>query len=397
MARHILKMVWNRKSANALVILEIFISFLVVFAVVAMTTQLLSYYRRPLGFDYDNLWDVAISTSVAAVFGEAPEDMMATIERMRTELEAYDQVEGVAVSVYAPYGSSRSRMTWDEDEGFGTRTQYMRVSPSFLDVLGLELVAGRWFEPSDEHVHWTPVVISQELAEYTFGSEEAVGQVVVDNEEYEYRVLGVVSTFRRQGEFTPPVKVLFEAMWPSTPVRFPRRHLQIKLTAGTTAAFEETIMKTLRGVAPRWSYDLQAIEAKRESYLRERLAPIFAVSLVAVFLMVMVALGLMGVLWQNVTQRTRELGLRRAKGATKQNIYRQILSELLVVSGLGILLGMVVVAQVPILDFVPLDADIFASALGLSAVILLSLTAVCGLYPSWLATRIRPAEALHYE
>ena len=156
-------------------------------------------------------------------------------------------------------------------------------------------------------------------------------------------------------------------------------------------------MKTLRGVAPAWSFDLQSVEARRESYLREHLAPVFAVSLVAVFLMVMVALGLMGVLWQNVTQRTRELGLRRAKGATQQNIYRQILSELLVVSGLGILLGTAVVAQVPILDFVPLDGDVFATALGLSAFLLLTLTAVCGLYPSWLATRIQPAEALHYE
>ena len=43
--------------------------------------------------------------------------------------------------------------------------------------------------------------------------------------------------------------------------------------------------------------------------------PLIAVGLVAGFLMLMVALGLLGVLWQNVTQRTREMGLRRAKGA----------------------------------------------------------------------------------
>jgi putative ABC transport system permease protein len=396
MARHIFKMVWNRKSANALVVLEIFISFLVLFAVVAMTTQFVSYYRTPLGFEYENRWDIGISTGGSG-FGDAPADMGMTIERMRVELEVHDQVESVAVAVFGPYESGRSSTQWTDAE---IRTHSMRVSLSYLETMGMTLEQGRWFEPSDEHVHWIPTVLSRELAEAAFGSEDPIGQVVIekdDDGDDEYRVVGVVSTFRRQGEFAPPVNVLFRAAWPADPVRFPRRHLQVELSAGTTAAFEETMMKTLQGVAPSWSFDLQSVEGMRESYVREHMVPIFAVSTVAAFLMVMVALGLMGVLWQNVTQRTRELGLRRAKGATQQNIYRQILSELLIVAGLGIVLGTIVVVQVPILDLAALDVEVFVKALVLSTVSLLSLTALCGLYPAWLATRIRPAEALHYE
>lgn len=402
MARHIFKMVWNRKGANSLVILEIFISFLVVFGVVATGTQLLSYYRTPLGFEYDNLWDVGIDTG-AAFFDGPPPDMGETVERLRTELLAHDEVRGVAVSVFEPYLSGRSVMDWGGTDGQPrVDTELMRVSPSYLDVLGLRLVAGRWFEPADEHVHWIATVVSEELAKNAFGDENPIGKVVVEKDDdegtsEEYRVVGVVSTFRRMGELRPPGNVLFRPLWPSGEIHFPRRHLQVKLAPGTTAAFEETMMKTLGGVAPGWSFDLQSVETSREHYLRTQLAPLFVISLVAVFLMLMVGLGLVGVLWQNVTQRTRELGLRRAKGATQRNIYHQILSELFMIAGLGVVLGTVVVAQVPILHVAELEGRVFVIALVLSAAILLGLTALCGLYPSWLATRVQPAEALHYE
>lgn len=402
MARHIFKMVWNRKGANSLVILEIFISFLVVFGVVTTAAQLLSYYRMPLGFDYDNLWDVGIDTG-QAFFDGPPPDMGDTIERLRTELLAHDEIEGVAVSVFEPYLSGRSTRDWAGHEGRPrVDTEVMQVSPSYLDVLGLHLVAGRWFEPADEHLHWTATVVSEELAKDAFGDEDPLGQVVVEKDEdegtsQEYRVVGVVSSFRRMGELEPPHNVLFEPLWATGVITFPRRHLQVKLAPGTTAAFEETMMKTLRGVAPGWSFDLQSVEASRETYLRGQLAPLFVITLVAVFLMLMVGLGLVGVLWQNVTQRTRELGLRRAKGATRQNIYHQILGELLMVAGLGVALGTVVVAQVPVLHIAEVEGRVFATSLALSVAILLGLTALCGVYPSWLATRVPPAEALHYE
>lgn len=395
MIRHIFKMVWNRKGANALVILEIFISFLVVFAVVATATQLYSSYQEPLGFNYDNLLDVGVMASFA---GEPPSDFGQTIERMRTELLAHDEVQGVAVAVFEPYSSGRSwRTRWGDDANSEVEAEIMRVSPTYLEVLGLELLAGRWFEPGDQQMHWTPLVISQEMAREMYGEDDPIGQVIADEGRPESRVIGVVSTFRRMGEFKQAHNVAFLPIWPEDAVRFPRRQFQIKLVPGTTAAFEETAMKTLRAVSPGWSFNLRSVPAMRERYLRQHLTPIFAAALVSAFLMLMVALGLVGVLWQNVTQRTRELGLRRAKGATRKNIHRQILSELLMIAGLGIALGVLVVAQVPILDLFPLEGKVLAKSLGLSTLILFALTALCGLYPSWLATRVRPAEALHYE
>ena len=130
----------------------------------------------------------------------------------------------------------------------------------------------------------------------------------------------------------------------------------------------------------------------------EYYVPIAAFGLIAGFLMLMVALGLIGVLWQSVTQRTKEIGLRRAKGATANRIYKQILGELLIVTTFGLLIGTLVVIQFPLLDFLGFATkQVYVYSLLLSLVVIYALTIICGLYPSRLATKVQPAEALHYE
>ena len=71
----------------------------------------------------------------------------------------------------------------------------------------------------------------------------------------------------------------------------------------------------MQAIAPNWSFEVQPLYESRDSNFKRRLLPIIVVGVVAIFLLIMVALGLTGVLWQNVTQRTKEIGLRRAKGA----------------------------------------------------------------------------------
>lgn len=402
MGKHIFKIVWNRKGANSLITLEIFISFLVVFAVAALVIQFWINYNRPLGFDYKNLYDVGIDTG-HAFFDDPPPEMGATVERLAHELEALDPVEGAAITVFEPYIDGASTRDWGDGQKLKVDTELMRVSRSYLEVMKLDLLAGRWFEPADQHVRWKPVVVSPELARDAFGSADPVGQVVRQNgddgeDDEEFRVIGMVGTFRRQGEHVDPGNVLFTPIWPDSPVTYSRRRIEVRLAPGTPANFEETMLGRLSAVAPPgWTFDVRSVERQREVYLRNHLAPLVAAGLVAVFLMLMVGLGLMGVLWQNVTQRIRELGLRRAKGATAKNIHRQILAELLTVSTLGIGLAALVLAQLPILGLFHLEADVFVAALAASIVVLYLLTALCGLYPSWMATRIRPAEALHYE
>ena len=83
--------------------------------------------------------------------------------------------------------------------------------------------------------------------------------------------------------------------------------------------------------------------------MRLKLVPFVAAALIAAFMLIMVALGMVGVLWQSVARRRREIGLRRALGATGRGVSLQVLGELLVVASAGVLLGTAVTVQLPLL------------------------------------------------
>lgn len=157
-------------------------------------------------------------------------------------------------------------------------------------------------------------------------------------------------------------------------------------------------MARLQAEARDWSFEVEPLLQMREEFLEQRLAPVLAVGIVAGFLMLMVALGLTGVVWQNVTQRTREIGLRRAKGATARRIHRQILGELVVMTTLALLAGVVIVVQFPLLDLIAaVRPVVYAASLAISALAIYCLALVFGWYPSRLATMVQPAEALRHE
>jgi putative ABC transport system permease protein len=125
--------------------------------------------------------------------------------------------------------------------------------------------------------------------------------------------------------------------------------------------------------------------------------PLVALGLVCGFLILNVALGLFGVLWQTINQRRAELGVRRALGATAGTISGQVLGEILVLTTFGLGLGLLVAAQFPLLGVFNIKAGVYLTAMALAAVGLYLLATVCALYPSQLAARIKPAVALREE
>ena len=161
-------------------------------------------------------------------------------------------------------------------------------------------------------------------------TQNAVGQVIKEerdpndpppdpNEKPEVkRVIGVVEEFRQDGELSRPGNYLFYRIRldePDPKAALPER-LFVRLRPGTPAAFEETLVKRAMAVADGWSFEVQPLDTMRADKLREYTMPLRSSAPSPAFLLLMVALGLTGVVWQSVTQRIREFGLRRAKGAT---------------------------------------------------------------------------------
>jgi putative ABC transport system permease protein len=158
------------------------------------------------------------------------------------------------------------------------------------------------------------------------------------------------------------------------------------------------MLAELQRLAPTWNYRITPVAMIQDMHFKEGLAVFFSLGLVAFFLMVMVALGLTGVLWQNVARRTREIGLRRAAGATVRRIFQQIAGEMIVITTIAVLLGIIFILHFLLLDIAAyVRGQTYVWGMAIAVIIIYFLTLVCTLYPGYLAIRIHPAEALHYE
>src|SRR5262245_8165981 len=150
MIKHLCKLVWNRKRINFLVTLEILFSFLVVFAVIVFAVYYTDNYRRPLGFDYQNVWYIGVERRAGTGDKDLPQQLE-TSRRLLAALREFGEVESAAGVNTAPYSrgnwtSAREYKKTGKSFGFGLDI----VTDDLKDVLGLRIVSGRWFGKEDD-------------------------------------------------------------------------------------------------------------------------------------------------------------------------------------------------------------------------------------------------------
>lgn len=310
------------------------------------------------------------------------------------------EIESVASASNHPFSNSQSTTSWEHgEEKRPVRTEVARASSSFAETMGLQLIAGRWFVPADGVLEWEPVVIDRLLAEELVGDGDPIGRTIdTGSERGEVRVVGVISGFQRGGPFAEPTPFMFRYANEERDDGYATNRLIVRLQEGTSPDFEERMLNRLQSIGKGWTFTVLPLVDSRKAKMQERLVPLAIVGTVGAFLLIMVVLGLTGVMWQNVIRRTREVGLRRAAGANRASIHRQIVLEVMITALFGVALGVAIAVQVPVVGpftFVPFG--VVLQGIVVSSLFMLVLAAMCGLYPGWSATRIHPAEALHYE
>jgi putative ABC transport system permease protein len=410
MIRQLVKLCWNRKRAQALVVVEVFFSFLVLFAILTVAVYNLDNYRQPLGFDYHDVLNVNVTslTEAHSTFGGTASSPVEESRRLAREVHGLDAVEAVAAMAVPAFDLTGM----SDSVEYGGRRLYSfnnEVSDDFARVMRLQVTQGRWFEPADDALAYDPVLVNERLKRDLFGAEDPLGRNIAPRPDEhslrhggpaprELRVVGVFTDFREDGELSGPEPYFLRRSRIAGADAKPYYNLVVRVRPGTPAAFEETLMNRLRAVSPGRTFQVDPLARMRRSMMRLRLVPILAVGLIAGFMLIMVGLGMVGVLWQSVARRRREIGLRRAVGATGRGVSLQVLGELLVVTTAGLLLGAALAVQLPLLGVVGwVSTGVYAVAMGLAALTIYGLTVASALYPSWLATQVQPAEALHYE
>ena len=146
-----------------------------------------------------------------------------------------------------------------------------------------------------------------------------------------------------------------------------------------------------------WTSGVTPLAENRHTQLKQLLTLPALLGVVCLFLIVNVMLGLFGVLWLNINQRRGELGVRRALGATGAAISWQVVGEILVLTTFGLLLGLALAVQFPLLGVFDVPPGVYGTAMVLATGTLYALAAGCALYPSRLAAAVHPAVALREE
>lgn len=402
MFRHLLQLTWKRKTRNLMLSLEILLAFCIVFGVAAFGLRYTQLYDMPLGFDAGDVWSVTIQTGDN---GKTRIDETA-YDSFRRGLAGLPEVTEVGFASFEPYAMSTFagdlRRSGGSGGGKKVYTELLEADDRLDRALGLNLVEGRWFSSLDNGTALRPAVINRRMAEAMFPGERALGQEFRDGEDDKptagYRVVGVVDDYRAKGELSAPVNFAFLRFEAGKNERDIRTIL-LKIKPGTERSFETRLNRRLKLIRNDWSYQISPLSSLRASMLRNQTTPLVVVAVIAAFMLLMVAFGLFGALWQNTHQRIPEIGLRRALGASAAQIYRQIIAEQFLLSSAAILLGMVLLVQLPLTGALgeSLNWTVFTGAALLATLVIYLISCVCAVYPGWRASRLSPTEALHYE
>jgi len=386
MIRHIFKLIWFKRKSNALMILEIFLAYLVLFAAFSFVIYQLRILEKPLGFKTIDRWMISLEGLQAKDSAE-----VATImDQLKNELKASPNVESVGFTNSSTPFSNNTSTTGNDDMGFNVSSRIAEADEGFGEVMNINIIKGRWFNETDRQSKYRPIVVNELFLKNFFPNKNMLDSVIILDGES--KIVGIMDDYRYKGEFDLPTNMSF-CYTPHTQGWM--YNIILRMKAGTPIGEQKTINDIVKNVTKSNSFIIKLLESERVKNSRAKWIPIIALLSICGFLCINIALGLFGVLWFNINKRRSEIGLRRALGAHSSDISKHFLMETLVLAFIAIALALIFTIQIPLLKVVDIQPSIFYESMVWVTVLILILVFICAYFPSRQAAMIHPATALH--
>jgi putative ABC transport system permease protein len=331
--------------------------------------------------------------------------MTAFWEKLRAELSLVPGAEAVGFGDLPLAVRDTRAITAEDPSGLQGQRPGVRqafVHGEFFRALGVPLVKGRWFTDHDSETSQPVVIVNDTMARLFYPGRDAIGQRLkfglADSTRPWMTVVGVVGDFKQESlqERTSPMTFTPLMQEPS---QSRAMHVALRVS-GDPSAVTSAIRKAVANLDP----SLPVAELRKmDDAVRQAGAPQrFSTYLLGAFAgiaLLLATLGIAGVVAFSVSQRSREIGLRVALGATRGTILSLVLREGLtyagigVVVGVGLALGLTRLMSSLLFGVQATDPVTFAGVTGVVALV----SAAASLLPALRATRVDPIVALRNE
>jgi putative ABC transport system permease protein len=278
-----------------------------------------------------------------------------------------------------------------------TLVEYNSVTPDYFHTMGVPLLRGRDFEESDTATAMPVAIINDVLAHRFFPDDNPIGQRFRDDYDGHWRtIVGVVGSIKHQQPMKPPFACVYaphaQKAWPWMTVVVRTQGDPTKLAA------------TAQGIVHAADSDLLILRMRTmEQVVADSMSePELLASFVAgfaVFALLLAAIGIYGIMAYSVSQRTHEIGIRMALGATRSDILRLILHRGAVLAILGMALGIPIALATSrmmrslLYGISSWDATVYVAV----PLLLVTVSLAASYFPARRAMRVDPMDALRYE
>jgi putative ABC transport system permease protein len=339
----------HNRARFLLITLEVALTLAIVVNCINMVLDLRRKVLEPSGYDEANLLVVSLEPFAPAY--NDTEYLHGARQRDLERLRAFPGVRAATAVSAVPLsgGGSATGRKAQGSKGDSTAAPYFEVSDQAIDTFGVNLVAGRNFEPgeyrdwydAEGEEHDRPAIVSQKFADKLFPNGDALGKRITSGGEAKSSnlIVGIVETMFNSWPQAESISG-HAMLMPGRPEDKRFILYMVRAEPAARAAVQKGLEDALLKIDAGRIVRVRTLEEVKARTFGSELGLIKILTSVVILLVAVTAFGIVGLTSFSVNQRRRQIGTRRALGATRHDILRYFLLENWMVTGSGLALGL---------------------------------------------------------
>ncbi|MEO8870897.1 MAG: ABC transporter permease, partial [Granulicella sp.] len=334
---------------------------------------------------------------------EGPDNTSTPDFMTRTDLDdVVDQVPGiVASSLMLEF---HDNISVPGGVGVTKNTMLLGVSPQYKDIRNLAVIAGRFFDDQDMLSHTKVAVVVEPLARLLFGSDRAAVGRTLSVKGIPFTIIGVfklrIDTFGQSEVSDQTILIPYPVARYFTGTDTVKEiFFSVKNSTLVVPASKQILAVIKRNHRPNSVYNAFIMTGVLEDMAKIADMLTYVLTLAAFVTLIVSGVGIMNSMLANVQSRIREIGIRKAMGATSREIRMQFLTEAVFLSLaggiIGTLIGLAIPFSVRFLTPFTIPINMWSAVISLSTSVLVGV--VFGTLPANRAARLNPVDTLKYE